>query len=52
MVWIGRRFVRVAESKNQAEAEYRYVLTRLRENGEASLYSGGKRRSAPGSTDR
>jgi putative ATP-binding cassette transporter len=33
MVLIGRRFVRVSERKNQAEAEYRYVLTRLRENG-------------------
>ena len=35
MVLIGRRFVTVSESKNQAEAEYRYVLTRLRENGES-----------------
>ncbi len=35
MVVIGRRFVHVAENKNQAEAEYRYVLTRLRENGES-----------------
>jgi vitamin B12/bleomycin/antimicrobial peptide transport system ATP-binding/permease protein len=35
MALIGRRFVRVSEAKNQAEAEYRYVLTRLRENGES-----------------
>ena len=35
MVFIGRRFVAVSENKNQAEAEYRYVLTRLRENGES-----------------
>jgi vitamin B12/bleomycin/antimicrobial peptide transport system ATP-binding/permease protein len=35
MVVIGRRFVPVSESKNQAEAEYRYVLTRLRETGES-----------------
>src|SRR5204862_5534641 len=35
MVWIGRRFVTVAENKNQREASYRYVLTRLRENGES-----------------
>jgi putative ATP-binding cassette transporter len=35
MVLIGRRFVRVSETKNQTEAEYRYVLTRLRENGES-----------------
>jgi vitamin B12/bleomycin/antimicrobial peptide transport system ATP-binding/permease protein len=35
MVLIGSRFVRVSERKNQAEAEYRYQLTRLRENGES-----------------
>jgi putative ATP-binding cassette transporter len=35
MVLVGRRFVSASESKNQAEAEYRYVLTRLRENGES-----------------
>jgi len=34
MVLIGRGFVVASEKKNQAEAEYRYVLTRLRENGE------------------
>jgi vitamin B12/bleomycin/antimicrobial peptide transport system ATP-binding/permease protein len=35
MMLIGRRFVAVSESKNQSEAELRYVLTRLRENGES-----------------
>jgi vitamin B12/bleomycin/antimicrobial peptide transport system ATP-binding/permease protein len=35
MLVIGRRLITVAENKDQAEAEYRYVLTRLRENGEA-----------------
>jgi len=35
MVIIGRRFVAVSENKNQSEAEVRYVLTRLRENGES-----------------
>src|SRR5262245_41843668 len=35
MTLIGRRFVTVAEQKNQAEAEYRYTLTRLSENGES-----------------
>jgi len=35
MILIGRRFVRVSESKNQAEAEYRYTITRLRDNGES-----------------
>ena len=41
MVLIGRRFVTVSENKNQAEAEYRYVLTRLRENGESIAVLGG-----------
>jgi putative ATP-binding cassette transporter len=35
MLLIGRRFVHASENKNQAEAEYRYVITRLRENGES-----------------
>ena len=35
MVLIARRFIPVAEAKNQAEAEYRYLLTRVRENGES-----------------
>jgi vitamin B12/bleomycin/antimicrobial peptide transport system ATP-binding/permease protein len=35
MMMIGRRFVTVSEEKNQSEAELRYVLTRLRENGES-----------------
>ena len=35
MTVIGKRFIAVAENKNQAEAEYRYALTRLRENGES-----------------
>src|SRR5207244_11100349 len=42
MVVIGRRFVVVSESKNQAEAEYRYALTRLRENGESIALLGGE----------
>ena len=42
MVFIGRRFVTVAESKNQAEAEYRYVLTRVRENAESIALMGGE----------
>src|SRR6516225_4182453 len=35
MVFIGRLFIAASENKSQAEAEYRYVLTRLRENGES-----------------
>jgi vitamin B12/bleomycin/antimicrobial peptide transport system ATP-binding/permease protein len=42
MLAIGTSFVRVSESKNQAEAEYRYGLTRLRENGESIALLGGE----------
>jgi vitamin B12/bleomycin/antimicrobial peptide transport system ATP-binding/permease protein len=42
MVFIGRAFVTVSENKSQAEAEYRYVLTRLRENGESIAVLGGE----------
>ena len=42
MVFIGRGFVTVSENKNQAEAEYRYVLTRFRENGESIAVLGGE----------
>ncbi|MGO4573043.1 ABC transporter ATP-binding protein/permease [Microvirga sp. 2TAF3] len=42
MLFIGRRFVHVAEGKNQAEAEFRYAVTRLRENGESIALLGGE----------
>jgi putative ATP-binding cassette transporter len=42
MVFIGHRFVTVSESKNQSEAELRYVLTRLSENGESIAVLGGE----------
>jgi putative ATP-binding cassette transporter len=42
MVMIARGFVKVSENKNQAEADYRYVLTRLRENGESIALLGGE----------
>lgn len=42
MTWIGRRFVEVSENVNQAEADYRYVLTRVRENGESIALIGGE----------
>jgi len=41
MVYIARGFVVLAENKNQAEATYRYALTRLRENGESIALLGG-----------
>src|SRR5499427_4774864 len=34
MLVAGRRLVAVSENKDQSEAEYRYLLTRVRENGE------------------
>jgi putative ATP-binding cassette transporter len=42
MVMIARGFIRASENKNQAEADYRYVLTRLRENGESIALLGGE----------
>ncbi len=42
MLWIGRDFVVVSEGKNQSEAEYRYALTRIRENGESIALLGGE----------
>jgi putative ATP-binding cassette transporter len=42
MAIIGRRFVRASENKNQAEAEYRYALTRVREYGESIALLGGE----------
>jgi putative ATP-binding cassette transporter len=35
MLLVGRQFVTASENKNQSEAELRYLLTRLRENGES-----------------
>jgi putative ATP-binding cassette transporter len=42
MVVIGRHFVRLSEEKNQSEAEFRYTLTRVRENGESIALLGGE----------
>ncbi len=48
MLAIGRRFVTVAEGKNQSEAEYRYVLQRVRENGESIALLGGENEERAG----
>jgi len=48
MVIIARGFVVVAENKNEAEAEYRYALTRLRENGESIAMLGGENEERAG----
>ncbi|QPC91584.1 ABC transporter ATP-binding protein/permease [Mesorhizobium sp. INR15] len=42
MVFIGRHFVELSERKNQTEAEFRYTLTRVRENGESIALLGGE----------
>jgi putative ATP-binding cassette transporter len=45
---IGRSFVQVSEGKNQAEAEFRYTLTRVRENGESIALLGGEEEERDG----
>ena len=45
---IGRRFVQVSEDKNQAEADFRYALTRVRENGESIALLGGEEEERDG----
>jgi vitamin B12/bleomycin/antimicrobial peptide transport system ATP-binding/permease protein len=48
IVLIGRRFVQISEDKNQAEAEFRYTLTRVRENGESIALLGGEQEERDG----
>jgi putative ATP-binding cassette transporter len=42
MMFIGRRFTATSAAVNQAEAEFRYALTRVRENGESIALLGGE----------
>jgi putative ATP-binding cassette transporter len=48
MVVIGRNFVAISESKNQTEADYRYALMRVRENGESIALLGGEEEERSG----
>jgi putative ATP-binding cassette transporter len=48
MTIVGRKFVSVSEAKNQAEADYRYQLTRVRENGESIALLGGEEEERAG----
>jgi putative ATP-binding cassette transporter len=48
MVLIARGFIVVSEQKNQAEAEYRYTLTRLRDHGESIALLGGEQEERAG----
>jgi putative ATP-binding cassette transporter len=45
---IGRSFVQISEDKNQAEADFRYTLTRVRENGESIALLGGEEEERDG----
>jgi vitamin B12/bleomycin/antimicrobial peptide transport system ATP-binding/permease protein len=42
MTIVGKKFVAVSEARNQAEATYRYQLTRVREYGESIALLGGE----------
>jgi vitamin B12/bleomycin/antimicrobial peptide transport system ATP-binding/permease protein len=48
MVIIGRSYVAASETKMQAEAELRYALTRLRENGESIALIAGEEEEKSG----
>ena len=48
MVFIGRKYVAASEGKAQSEAEMRYALTRLRENGESIALIEGEREEKEG----
>jgi len=48
MLWIGHRFVPVSEAVNQVEADYRYAITRVRENGESIALLGGEEEERAG----
>lgn len=48
MVVIGRNFVAISESKNQAESDCRYALMRVRENGESIALLGGEEEERSG----
>jgi putative ATP-binding cassette transporter len=48
MLFIAKSFVPTAERKNQSEAEFRYALTRLRENGESIAILGGEKEERAG----
>ena len=48
MMIIARSFVPTAETKNQTEAEFRYALTRVRENGESIAILGGEKEERAG----
>jgi len=48
MAIIARRYVAVSEAVNQTEAEFRYALTRLHDNGESIALLGGEKEEQEG----
>lgn len=42
MIFVARRFTAASEATNQAEADFRYALTRVREHGESIALLGGE----------
>ena len=50
MIFIGSAYVTASEAKAQSEAEMRYALTRLRENGESIALIDGEREEKEGLT--
>jgi putative ATP-binding cassette transporter len=48
MTVVAHKFVSVSGAKNQAEADYRYQLTRVRENGESIALLGGEEEERAG----
>ncbi len=50
MTIIARAFIPAAEAKNQSEAEFRYALTRVRENGESIAILNGEAEERAGLT--
>jgi putative ATP-binding cassette transporter len=48
VILVASRFAAVSERTNQAEAEFRYALTRVRENGESIALLGGEKEERAG----
>jgi vitamin B12/bleomycin/antimicrobial peptide transport system ATP-binding/permease protein len=48
VILVASRFVAVSERTNQTEAEFRYALTRVRENGESIALLGGEKEERAG----
>jgi vitamin B12/bleomycin/antimicrobial peptide transport system ATP-binding/permease protein len=52
MMFVGRKYVAASEAKSQREAQLRYALTRLRENGESIALIAGEDEEKIGLTEK